>query len=111
MPVFTYCGVLFLNLTKTQNEKLQSIRRSADILINQTACTLNIRSITKTNKKHACILVKQCLQGNTMEQFQDYFNISNHRYQTRNNAKLLKLPVIKTEDARKSFYFTRASIY
>ena len=39
------------------------------------------------------------------------FKISNHLYQTRNNTKMLKLPVIKTEYARKSFYFSAASIY
>ena len=55
--------------------------------------------------------MKQCLQGNTIEQFQDYFKTSNHRYETRNNTKMLQLPVIKTEYARKSFYFTGASIY
>ena len=101
MPVFTYCGVLFLSLTKTQNDKLQSLHRRAENLTNQTACTINVRSITNSNRKHACILVKQCLQGKTIEQFQDYFKISNHRYQTQNNAKMLKLPVIKTEYARK----------
>ena len=56
-----------------QNDKLQSLHRRAENLINQTACTINIRSITNANKKHACILVKNCLQGKTIEQFQDYF--------------------------------------
>ena len=55
-----------------QNEKLH---RRAKNLINQTACTINIRSITNANKKHAYSLVKQCLQENTIEQFQDYFKM------------------------------------
>ena len=55
--------------------------------------------------------MKQCLKENTIEQFQDYFKFSNHRYKTRNNAKILKLPVIKTQYARKLFYFTGANIY
>ena len=55
--------------------------------------------------------MKQCLQENTIELFQDSFKISNYRYQTRNNAKMLKLPVIKIEYARKSFYFTGTNIY
>ena len=50
MPVFTYCGVLILNLTKTQNEKLQSLHIMAENLINQTKCTINNK-----RKQEACM--------------------------------------------------------
>ena len=43
--------------------------------------------------------------------FRDYFQLTEHSIRTRNSSNLIRLPVIKTEYARKSFSFTGAKEY
>ena len=47
----------------------------------------------------------------TCDSFKTYFTLENHARETRNNEYLLKLPTIRTEYARKSFYFMGAKLY
>lgn len=107
LPTFTYCGLHLLHLTITQENKLASFHRRAERIVN----TKDIRSVTNANKKRACIFVKSCLEGEVIEPFIDYFKLSAHSINTRNNSKIIKLPLIKREYARKGYYFTGAKIY
>ena len=59
----------------------------------------------RKSKKKACIFVQNCLDGKIIDELRNYFQISQHNYGTRNNKKLLKLPLVKTQYASKSFYF------
>ena len=43
--------------------------------------------------------------------FDNYFEINTHRVNTRNNKYLLKLPKVKLEFAKQSFYYSGAKIY
>ena len=47
----------------------------------------------------------------TCEQLQNHFTLKDHERQTRNNNYTLKLPMMKTEYARKSFMFMGAKVY
>lgn len=49
--------------------------------------------------------------GTATNVFQNYFHAQDHEMNTRNNRKLITIPKIKTEYARKSFYFMGAKIY
>ena len=62
-------------------------------------------------KKRACALVRKCLDGNVCSSLQKYFTVINHNKETRNNAHLLRLPAVKTEYARRFFFFMRAKVY
>ena len=52
-------------------------------------------------------MVKHCVKK---EVFENYFNIIGHSRGTRNNKRLLKLPKIKLEASRPSFFFGAAKI-
>ena len=53
-------------------------------------------------KMQAYNVVKRCFDGKLCEQFKNYFEINEHRRNTRNSNKFLKLPKIKLEFGRKS---------
>ena len=57
--------------------------------------------------------MKACLDGEVINSFKDYFELSSHGKNTRKNSKLIRLPRINTEYARKRFYFyfTGGKIY
>ena len=61
--------------------------------------------------QNACNFVKQCLDGKSNDNFNDYFQINKHTKLTRNSNKLLKLPSIKLEFGKKSFRFQGAKIF
>ena len=63
------------------------------------------------NKKHACIVVKSCLNNEFIEPLNQYFELSNHGKNTRNNEKMIRLPRIRTEYARKAFYYIGAKLF
>ena len=62
-------------------------------------------------KMQACNVVKRCFDGKLCEQFKNYFEINEHRRNTRNSNKFLKLPKIKLEFGRRSFRFQGAKIF
>ena len=54
--------------------------------------------------------VRKCLDGSTCSNFSDYFVVVHHK-NTRNNGLLLKVPRLKLEYARGSFYHTGSALY
>ena len=67
--------------------------------------SLRLPSIEAGVKKRSCNLVFDTLQGNVCDALKDYFVINAHGKNTRNDQHLVKLPQVKTEFARKGFYY------
>ena len=110
LPIFTYCGILMLKLSHTQLSRLESFHcRSVKILSREGG--IKIPLVSDVIKKRACTLVRKCLDGNVCSTLQKYFTVINHNKETRNNAYLLRLPAVKTEYARRSFFFMGAKVY
>ena len=110
LPIFTYCGILMLKLSHTQLSRLESFHcRSVKILSRDG--DIKIPLVSDVIKKRACRLVRKCLDGNVCSTLQKYFTVINHNKETRNNAHLLRLPAVKTEYARRSFFFMGAKVY
>ena len=106
---FTYCGILLLCNTRTQSEKLDSSHNRAEAIVNRNSVNrITLRSVTNANKKRACTLVRSC---KVIDPFRNYFQLIEHPMRTRNSSKLIRLPMIKTEYARKIFSFTGAKEY
>ena len=63
------------------------------------------------SKIRACKLVRKCIDKDICGIFKNHFRIQNHGKETRNANNSLQLPKIRTEYARKSFYYTGAKIY
>ena len=68
--------------------------------------TFNTRELTK---KRICLQVLNCLQRNTCENFQNYFDVMNN--QTRNKNYILRIPRVKLESCKKSYFFNGAKEY
>ena len=112
LPTFTYCSILLLCNTRTQSEKLDSFHNRAEAIVNRNSVNrITLQSVTNANKKRACTLVRSCLDDKVIDPFRNYFQQIEHPMRTRNSSKMIRLPMIKTEHARKSFSFTGAKEY
>ena len=84
------------------------MERSASKIIGGT---IPAKSILGSVEKQVCSLVKTCLKKEIGHpSFDDYFTVLSHS-KTRNNNLTLKLPTIKLEVSRPSFYFGAAKIF
>ena len=112
LPTFTYFRVLQLRLTSTQAKRLSSFHdRCLKIISGNSTNPTAIQPVTSAKRTRACILVRECLDNDICENFQGYFELQQHKTQTRNSDCLIRLPCIKTEYARKSFHFMGAKLY
>ena len=112
LPILTYCGVLNLNLTQTQLNKLISLQERATkaVFLNGTP-EVGLQSVTNCKKKRACELVKKIVVGDICDSLKDHFTLNNHVRVTRNNGFTVTLPKVKTEYGRRSFAFMGARIF
>ena len=63
-------------------------------------------------EKRVVDFVHRCLTNEEIcENFENYFSLKNSRVNTRNNNVMARLPYVKLEVARKSFYFHGANLY
>ena len=109
VPLFTYCSILTLNVNKTQSQRISSFERRANELIFGLNSSERVPKIENLVKKRLCIQVFDCIHGATCSNFLNYFEIMDNR--TRNKNKLIRLPKIKLESSRKSFYFNGAKCF
>ena len=112
IPLITYCGTIHLNLTTTQEEKLISLHNRAINIIKDNS-TYNPKLISPKSLIiiAACLLTRKCLDGDVCTSFKEYFTLSSHTKSTRNNNNIIRLPKIRLEVARGSFYFMGAKLY
>lgn len=109
VPLFTYCSILTLQLNETRSRKILSFEKRAKFLIYGKDSSKDIPKIKTIANKRTCSLVYDCLKNNVCQNFENYFELLNNN--TRNNGKLLRLPRIKLESSRKSFYYNGAKAY
>ena len=61
--------------------------------------------------RKTCTLTYRCLKMDLCENFENYFEIIESKYATRNNKRLIRLPKVRLECAKKSFYFNGAKTF
>ena len=106
LPGIKYNCITNLNITNTQKKKLTSLDNRAKQILNCETISINTL-ITK----HAVLLVKKCVDGNICSNFQNYFEKHHHVKTTRNNTFFLKIPKVKLECSKNSFYFMGVKIF
>ena len=109
LPVLTYCCLLMLKNTATQKLRYLSIDNRATNIINDV--NTRIMKIENYKRRHACNFVKNCLENESCENFNNYFSLIDHGKNTRNNKNTIKLPKVRTEFAKKSSFFMAAKMY
>ena len=98
--------IVNLNLNQTQEQKLKSLKRRADALLKTKTVP-----IQNAIRKQAAQIVYKCLNGELCSNFQDYSELNQNKMNTRNNNISVRVPRVKLEFARNSFYFMGANIY
>ncbi len=111
VPIVTYCGILNLKLTTGQSKKLSALHERALRIIGVKSKECNVLSPQKSNVKRACVLVHDILNNDVCDALKNHFLTHAHTKTTRNNKCLATLPSIKTEYARKGFYYMGAKLY
>ena len=116
MPIFTYCGYISLGWSESRKRMMRSIEARSLAIISPKCspqnCDLRILTTDNFLQKRACCFVFDCLNGTACFPFKGYFQRSHHNaLTTRNNGKSAKLPRVKLDFARRSFYFLGASIF
>ena len=95
-----------MKLTMGQEKKLSSLDNRARLV---TKSNTNI--VKSIMGKHTVLLVPKCLDGNACKTFNEYFEFNHHNKSTRNNDVLLKVPRVKLEMAKASFFFMGVKYY
>ena len=110
LPVLTYCGILNLKLNRTQENKLNSFHnRAMQIIAKNRRC--EVISPINAIKRRSCVLVYDVLQNNVCHALSQYFMYQEHCKNTRNNKCSVCLPRIRTEYARKGFFYMGAKTF
>ena len=110
IPPMTYCGVL--NLTTTQLDRLMSFHnRALKIFFGDSVGDLEFPSVVEIKKRRACMLVRKILDNDICGSLIGHFTRNKHDRVTRNSDCFAILPKIKTDYARRSFYFMGAKVY
>ena len=107
-PIFDYgdtvgncCGVGNARLLDNfQRRASKIVSRSMDS--DKALMDLKWLELQSREDEHTFKLVNKCISGNCPQFFEKYFNFNNTRTRQRN---LLHLPHIRTETAKKSFYY------
>ena len=110
MPILTYSSTIKTNFNPTQLKRFTSLEKRAENIIglrhNSSKC------IKDCIDAQICSLVKKCLHKKLNHNIlDDYFVITNHSKHTRNNNCSLRLPPIKLEVTKQSFYYGGAKIF
>ena len=106
-PLLIFNSIINLNLTVTQINRLTSLDSRAKRITNNTKIT-PLRDSVCT---HACKIVKKVITGDICSNLKGYFEVNNHSKQTRNANFLLKVPRIKLETVRSTFYYMGVKFY
>ena len=108
VPILTYGSTLKTCFTITQLSKFASIDRRASQIVGKTT----MKSIKSTLDSQVSNLVVKCLNNSFGYVVLDsYFERKTRARVTRNSEFTLKLPHIKLETARASFYFGGVKIF
>ena len=106
IPLITYCSLINYNFGRSRLESMATFEQRARAIVG----TNNLTSIDAASKKKTCATVKKCLDGD-FPFFLNYFHFITHNYSTRNNNKLLRLPKVKLESSKKSFFYNGAKVF
>ena len=107
LPFVTYSGLFKLQFTRTQLGRIQSIECHAKNITDLQQHGKVLAPTVKTLHKQSCITVRKCLDGQMCSNFNKYFKIN----VTGINTKNAKLPKVKLDFAKQSFFYSGAKIY
>ena len=112
VPVFTYCGTVNLNLSRTSLTKLEKIHeRAFKIIKGNSDQQINVTPLMTLIKRHACQIVRKSITTKLPSPMDNYFELMTHSKTTRNNKNSIVIPKVKTKTAQNGFFYQGATIY
>ena len=114
LPKMLYCSAPTLKISDTMGRKFENLQaRAIKIIHHHSEFDQERGYMTIFNKKKfkAGILIFKCLQGTTIPNFASYAERVSHKYGKRGNKANLRVPRVRTEAAKKSFWFQGPSCY
>ena len=100
-PLLIFNSIINLNLTVSQINRLTSFDNRAKRITNN----IKITPLHDSIRKHTCKIVNKVITDDICSNLKGYFEVNDHSKQTRNANFLFKVPRIKVETARSSFYY------
>ena len=91
----------FWNIPNYVENKVQYIENRAQKIIGKPLPY----SMKNFQKRRIATYVHQCLTNNVCKNFENYFEVIESKINTRNSGTLIRLPKVKLEVTRKSFFF------
>ena len=111
-PITLYCYPVLSGISKTLNNKLESIQDRAIKIIAETGgIQLDMDSIETTRKRRMAVDVFKSLNHICPESHNALFKRLSHDKNTRGNGSSVTLPKIRTTFGKKSFAYQGAVIY
>ena len=114
LPTILYCSAPVLKISDTMTQKFEKLQKKAQKIIyyqaNQNRENRFCSILNQKKLKAACLIFK-CLQGTSIPAFSSYAEEISHNYKTRNTNASLRLPLLRTEAAKKSFLFQGPCCY
>ena len=86
---------------------LSSLENRTSVIIDTKG---RVPSMNQIHKRKICKFVRKCLDGQAAS-FVNYFTLIGHSRGTRNTKCSIRLPLIKLESTRNSYFFPGAYIY
>ena len=112
VPILTYYSVHLINRKLIHQRNLKSfVTRAKNIINKNSSQPINLHPLEIIAEQRLCLFVRKCLDKNTIEHFQTYFELLQHRIGTRNKNVSLKLPKVRTEYGKRSVKFLGAKGY
>ena len=108
IPKIMYCSFTNYFQQNYRLNLLSSLENRASAIID-TKSRVRVPSINQIHKRKICKFVRKCLDGQAAN-FVNYFTLIDHSRGTRNNKCSIRLPSIKLESTRNSF-FSGAYVY
>lgn len=102
LPILTYSPYA---INGTLSETIEKRIRINENRVKNIVQSKNITSMAFSQKKRIVKMVHKIIYENDCHNFENYFKIIDGNIQTRNHKKLVRLPKVKLQIARKSFYF------
>ena len=112
-PVTTYCSTAFLSMSETNRKKLERLETRATKIIFGARHQQHrmFRSFANMQNIQCADFVFRCLNKTAPDVFHEHFQKVDHQKATKGNGKNLKIPKVKTESAKRGFYFYGVKVY
>ena len=116
LPIMDYCDDAWSSIGKIERDKLDRAQRRAAKIVLKTndldaETDLKWLPLSMRRDMHTINLTFKRLKGSPPVFFKDYFKVFRTIDNTRGSGHNLLLPKVRTETARRSFYFNRSKLF